>query len=72
MNKRRLRITWEVLNEVKVQFQETKEFIEELLEHEFLIENGRGNYFFYKTRIKELTQKKTIFFVMLDFKAEMF
>ena len=62
MNKRRLRITWEVLNEVKVQFQGTKEFVEELLEHEFLIENGRGNYFFYKTRIKELTQKKTIFF----------
>ena len=32
MNKRRLRITLKILNKVKVQFPETKEFIEEFLE----------------------------------------
>ena len=36
---RRLRITLKVLNEVKVQFPQTKEFIEERLQQECLKEN---------------------------------
>ena len=39
MDKRRFGITLKVLNEVKVQFPETKEFIEERLEQECLEEN---------------------------------
>ena len=39
MDKRRIRITTKVLDELKVQFPETKEFIEERLEQECLKEN---------------------------------
>ena len=39
MEKRRLKITFKVLNEVKVQFPRTKEFIEERVEQECLKEN---------------------------------
>ena len=39
MDKRRIRITMKLLGEVKVQFPETKEFIEERLEQECLKEN---------------------------------
>ena len=39
MVKRKLRITLKVLNEVKLQFSETKEFTEERLEQECLKEN---------------------------------
>ena len=39
MDKRRFGITLKVLNEVKVQFPETKEFIEERLEQKCLKEN---------------------------------
>ena len=39
MEKRRLKITFKVLNEIKVQFPKTKEFIEERLEQKFLKEN---------------------------------
>ena len=39
MDIQRLKITLKVLNEVKVQFPETKEFIEERLEQKCLKEN---------------------------------
>ena len=39
MDKRRVRITLKVLNDVKVQFPETNEFIEERLEQECLKKN---------------------------------
>ena len=39
MEKQRLRVTLKVLNEVKFQFPETKEFMEDCLEQEFLKEN---------------------------------
>ena len=39
MDIQRLKITLKVLNEVKVQFPETKEFIEECLEQKCLKEN---------------------------------
>ena len=39
MDKRRFQITLKVLNKVKVQFPETKEFTEDCLEQECLEEN---------------------------------
>ena len=39
MNKQRLRITLNVLNKVKDQFLETKEFIDDCIEQECLKEN---------------------------------
>ena len=39
IDKRRLKITLKVLNEIKVQFPKTKEFIEERLKQECLKEN---------------------------------
>ena len=39
MEKRKLKITLEVLHEVTADFPETKEFIEERLEQKFLKEN---------------------------------
>ena len=39
MDKKRLRVVLKVLDEVKVQFPETKQFIEECIEQECLKEN---------------------------------
>ena len=39
MDKRRLRVALKVLDEIKVQFPEIKQFIEECIEHECLKEN---------------------------------
>ena len=39
MDKRKFRMALKVLDEVKVQFQETKQFIEECIEQECLKEN---------------------------------
>ena len=39
MNKRRIRIATKVLEEVKTQFPETAEFIDDRLEQEYLKEN---------------------------------
>ena len=39
MDKRRLRVALKVLDEVRVRFPDTKEFIEDCIEHECLKEN---------------------------------
>ena len=60
MVKGKLTITLKVLNEVKVQFSETKEFTEERLEQEvsqIKYFSGRGNFSFYKPRSTELAHK---------------
>ena len=56
MDKRRIKITLKVLDEVKVQFPETKQFIEECIEQECLKENISVEevFFFYNSRSKEL------------------
>ena len=66
MDKRRFGITLKVLNEVKVHFPETKEFIEERLEQEYLEENISAEEvtFFYKPRSKELAQKNIFYFLV--------
>ena len=55
MDKRRLRIALKVLSEVKVQFLETKQFIEDAIEQECLKENISVDevIFFYKSISKE-------------------
>ena len=65
MEKRKLKITPEVLNEVTADFPETKEFIEECLEQGGLKKyiSGRGNLSFHKPRSKELV-RKNIFFIL--------
>ena len=59
MDKQRLRITLKVLDEVKVQFPETTQFIVEYLEQECLKENISAEevILFYKPRSKDLAQK---------------
>ena len=54
MDKRRIKITLKVLDEVKVQFPETKQFIEECIEQECLKENISAEevFFFYNSRSK--------------------
>ena len=63
MDKWKLRVALKVLDEVKVQFAETKQFIEECLEQESQRKHisGRGS-FFYKPRSKELAQNKHFLF----------
>ena len=64
MDIRRLKIALKVLDEVKVQFPETKQFIEECIEQECLKENISAEevIFFYNSRSKELAQKKHFLF----------
>ena len=76
MEKRKLKITLEVLNEVTVHFLETEQFIEERLElrpkvSQRKYNSGRGNLSsFYKSISKALEQKNN--FYCVGFKAEMF
>ena len=55
-----------VLDEVKVQFPETKQFIEECIEQECLKENISAEVviFFHNSRSKESGQKKNFYFVV--------
>ena len=53
MEKQKLKITLEVLNEISVEFQKTKQFIKEHLEHKCLKENISVEeviYFLFKSR----------------------
>ena len=73
MEKRKLKITLEVLNEVTAEFPETKEFREERLEQKCLKENILvDEVTFLFTRSKELLLKNIFYFVVLGFKAETF
>ena len=64
MDKKRLRVALKVLDEIKVQFLETKQFIEECIEQECLKENISAEevIFFYNSGSKELAQKKHFLF----------
>ena len=55
MDKRRIKITLKVLDEVKVQFPETKQFIEECIEQECLKEN--------------ISVEEVFFFIILEVKS---
>ena len=70
MDKRRLRVVVKVVNEVKVQFPQTKEFIEERLEQECSKENISAKkviFLFYMPRSKKLAQKNIFYFIVLGF-----
>ena len=66
MDKRQLRVALKVLDAVKTQFPDTKQFIEDLIDEECLKEKnicGWGNLF-YKSRSKQLAQKNIFYFVV--------
>ena len=56
MDKKRIRITINVLEEIKNEFPETAEFI----------------FSFYITRSKKLAQRNIFYFIVPEFKVEMF
>ena len=73
MDKQRLRITLKILNGVKIQFLETKKFIEECLEQECLKENISVEEVIFLFTILEAQswhRKNIFYFVVLDYKAE--
>ena len=72
MEKRKLTITLKVLDIVKVQFSQTKKFIEERLEQECLKENISVEEVIFVFTSLELAQKNIFYFIMLGFKAETF
>ena len=66
MDKGRLRVALKVLDEVRVRFADTQQFIADCIEQECLKENisvDKG-FFFYKRRSKELAQKNIFCFVV--------
>ena len=73
MDKRRFQITLKVLNKVKVQFPETREFTEDRLEQECLEENISVEeviFLFTSLEEKKLAQKNIFYFIALGFKTE--
>ena len=66
MDKKRLRVVLKVLDEVKVQFPETKQFIEECIEQECLKENisAKEVIFFTSLEVKSQLRKNIFYFVV--------
>ena len=56
MDKKRIKITINVLEEIKIEFPETAEFI----------------FSFYISRSKKLAQRNILYFIVLEFKVETF
>ena len=72
MEKRKIKITLEVLNEVAAEFSKTKEFIEERLKQKFVKENISADEVIFLFTSKELAEKNIFYFIVLGFKAETF
>ena len=73
MEKRKLKISLEVLNDVTAEFPETKEFIEEHLEQKYLKENiSVDEVIFLFTSLEAKSQCRKFFFcfVVLGVKAQ--
>ena len=66
MDKRRLRVALKVLDEVRIHFPDTKQFIEDSIDQECLKENISADevIFFCKSRRKELAQKNIFYFLV--------
>ena len=62
MGKRRLRVALKVLDEVKVQFLETKQFTEECIEQECLKENISADEVIFFRSLEAKTQLRKTFF----------
>ena len=72
MEKRKLKITLEVLNEVRAEIPNYRSTFRAKVSQRKDI-SRRGNLYFYKSRSKELPHKKHVFyFVVLCFKIETF
>ena len=75
MDTPRVSVIVKVLNEAKVRFLQSKEFIEERLEQECSKENISAEeviFLFYMPRSNELAQKNIFYSLVLGFKAETF
>ena len=71
--KRKFKITLEVLNEVTPKFAATKKVIEERLQQKCLKENiSVDDVIFLFTKSKELVPKNIFNFLVLDFQPETF
>ena len=65
MEKRKLKISLEVLNDVTAEFPETKEFIEKHLEQKYLKENiSVDEVIFLFTSLEAKSQCRNFFFVL--------
>ena len=69
MDRKRLKITLKILNDVKQEYPGIKKYIENRLEEECSKENGkyisrRGNFSFYIPRSKELSSTEKTFFIL--------
>ena len=65
MDKKRLRVALKVLDAVKTQFPDTKQYIEDLIDEECLKKNICGwRNFLYKSRSIQLAQKNVFYFVV--------
>ena len=68
MDKRRIKIATKVLDEVKAEFPETAEFIDDLLEEECLKENVTvEEVLFYMPRSKKLSQRNIFLYCIARF-----
>ena len=76
VNKKRIRMAIKVLEEIKNEFPETAEFIDDCLEQECSKENTTIEevifFFFCMPRSKKFAQRNIFYFVVLSFKAETF
>ena len=62
MDKKQLRVALKILKEVTVKFPNTKKFVDDVMEEECQKERITANeVIFYKSRSKELAQKKYFF-----------
>ena len=65
MDKKRLRVALKVLEEVKVRFLDTKQFIDDTMEEERQKEKiSADEVSFYKPRSKELAQRNILCFAV--------
>ena len=68
MDKKRLRVALKILKEVTVTFLNTKQFIDDAMEEECQKERITADkVIVYKSRSKELAQKKNIFFFCIEY-----
>ena len=65
MDKKQLRVALKVLEDVKVKFRDTKQFIDDTMEEECQKEKiSADEVIFYKPRSKELAQKNIFCFAV--------
>ena len=64
MDKRRLRVALKVLDEVRVHFPDTKQFIEDFIDQECLKENISADEVIFFTSLEAKTLLRKTFFIL--------